>query len=101
VLLARALCATEKLVILDEPVTGLDPLMTVEMYALLSKLNAEYGITIVMVSHDIDGAVKYGNKILHMAVSPVFFGKTEDYIKTEIYARMKGKTFGGHSFPTV
>jgi ABC-type Mn/Zn transport systems, ATPase component len=91
VLLARALCATEKLIMLDEPVTGLDPLMASEMYSLLTKLNDNHnGTTIIMISHDIKSAVQYGNKILHMHTSPLFFGNTEDYIKTDIYRRMIG-----------
>jgi zinc transport system ATP-binding protein len=89
-LLARALCATDKLLILDEPVTGLDPVMTAEMYAILEKLNAE-GITIVMISHDMDGAVRYGNKILHMARSAIFFGTVEEYTATELYAGINAR----------
>ena len=57
VLLARALCSTKKLILLDEPVTGLDPVMTLELYQLIKKINTESGITIIMVSHDIHCAV--------------------------------------------
>ena len=60
VLLARALCATEKLLLLDEPVTGLDPVVTSELYALIRQLNRE-GVTIVMVSHDINCSVHYAS----------------------------------------
>jgi len=63
VLLARALCATQKILFLDEPVTGLDPQATTEMYALIKQLN-EAGITIVMISHDVDTATKYASHIL-------------------------------------
>ena len=66
VLLARALCATGKLLLLDEPVSGLDPMVTAEMYEIISRLNREQGITIIMISHDLQGALKYGTKILHM-----------------------------------
>lgn len=82
VLLARALCATRKLLILDEPVAGLDPKVTHDMYALIEKLNKQDGITIIMVSHDILQAVKYSSHILHLSNKPLFFGTTEDYLKT-------------------
>lgn len=77
VLLARALCATKKLLLLDEPVSGLDPKVTVEMYELISSLNKE-GITIIMISHDIVAAVRYATHILHIG-NKVFFGTTEEY----------------------
>ena len=57
VLLARALCATQKMLLLDEPVSGLDPKVTAEMYTLIEKLNREDGITVIMVSHDVATAV--------------------------------------------
>lgn len=60
VLLARALCATDKLLLLDEPVTGLDPLVTEELYQLIEQLNRDLGVTIIMVSHDISSATQYG-----------------------------------------
>ncbi len=90
VLLARALCATEKLLMLDEPVTGLDPVVAAEMYGLLQELNRERGITIIMISHDIKSAVKYGNKILHLQRTSLFYGLTEQYIKTDVGNRMLG-----------
>ncbi len=80
VLLARALTATEKMILLDEPVAGLDPTVTHEMYELIKKLNSEDGITVIMVSHDIKAAVKYASHILHIGHTPLFFGKTEDYL---------------------
>ena len=89
VLLARALCATDKIIFLDEPVAGLDPMMTADLYSILNMLHNQ-GITIVMVSHDITSAVKYGNKILHMNVSSIFFGLTEDYVNSDIGRRMIG-----------
>lgn len=88
VLLARALCATGKMLLLDEPVAGLDPKVTREMYELINKLNKEDGITVIMVSHDIAAAVKYASHILHISHTPLFFGTKDDYIKTDI-----GKTF--------
>lgn len=81
VLLARALCATRKILLLDEPVSGLDPKVTQEMYDLIAKLNSE-GITIIMISHDIAAAVRYARHILHIG-SDVFFGTKEDYLKSE------------------
>lgn len=82
VLLARALCATSKLLLLDEPVAGLDPKATREMYELIASLNRT-GITVIMVSHDIASAVKYATHILHIGSVPKFFGTKEDYIKTD------------------
>ncbi len=79
VLLARALCATEKMLLLDEPVAGLDPIVTEEMYNIIEKLNRE-GITIIMISHDIKSALKYANKILHVGPN-VFFGSKDEYLK--------------------
>ncbi len=84
VLLARALCAAEKMLLLDEPVTGLDPKAQAEMYELIAGLNAE-GVTIIMVSHDITAAVKYSSHILHIGrKKQLFFGKTEDYVNSPV-----------------
>ncbi|MBR6395925.1 MAG: ABC transporter ATP-binding protein [Lachnospiraceae bacterium] len=80
VLLARALCATQKVLLLDEPVSGLDPKVTAEMYELIKKLNSE-GITIIMISHDIEAAVLYASHILHIG-DEVFFGTKDDYLKS-------------------
>lgn len=84
VLLARALCAAKKVLILDEPVTGLDPLVSAELYRLIRMINRELCITIVMVSHDIRSAVENAETILHLNQTPLFFGKTSDYLKSEI-----------------
>lgn len=88
-LLARALCATEKLLLLDEPVTGLDPVVTAELYALMKRLNAS-GVTIVMVSHDINCAVHNAGKILHMDTGVLFYGTAADYLQSEICHRFLG-----------
>ena len=88
VLLARALCATGRMLLLDEPVAGLDPKATKEMYDLINSLNKDDKITVVMVSHDISAAVKYASHILHISHTPLFFGTKEDYVKTDI-----GKSF--------
>ena len=87
-LLARALCATGKLLLLDEPVSGLDPMVTAEMYEIISRLNREQGITIIMISHDLQGALKYGTKILHMESGAYFFGTTAEYRSTDIFHAM-------------
>ena len=89
VLLARALCATRKLLLLDEPVAGLDPMVTHEMYQLIQKLNRQ-GITIIMVSHDIQSAVQYASHILHLHNRPLFFGKTADYLKSSAAKQFLG-----------
>ncbi len=83
VLLARALCAARKMLLLDEPVSGLDPKVASEMYDLIEKINREDKITVVMISHDISAAEKYANKILHIGSHvPLFFGTKEDYVKS-------------------
>ena len=90
VLLARALCATEKLLLLDEPASGLDPVVTLELYQLIRKLNQEQGVTIIMISHDILGSVKFANVILHMDTSSKFFGSVTEYKETPVFKRMIG-----------
>ncbi len=84
VLLARALCATRRLLLLDEPVSGLDPAATADMYAIIRRLNREDGITVVMISHDISSAVREADHILHLSHRPLFFGTTEDYLKSDV-----------------
>ena len=89
VLLARALCATEKMLLLDEPVAGLDPKVTAEMYQLIGELNRNEGITVIMISHDIGAAVRYASHILHIG-KHLWFGAREDYVKSDI-----GRIFTG------
>ena len=89
VLLARALCATRKLLLLDEPVSGLDPKVTAEMYALIEKLNCEDGITVIMISHDVAAAVQYASHILHIG-DTVFFGTKDAYLNEFPQAWQKG-----------
>jgi zinc transport system ATP-binding protein len=83
VLLARALCATRKILLLDEPVSGLDPKATLEMYRLIQNLNRVDGITVIMISHDISAAVQYASHILHIGQS-IFFGTKERYLKSDL-----------------
>lgn len=78
VLLARALCATQKILLLDEPVAGLDPKVTADMYALIDSLNKNDGVTVIMISHDVDKALRYASHILHIG-SACFFGTREEY----------------------
>ena len=93
VLLARALCATRKILLLDEPASGLDPKASAELYDVIKELS-ESGITIVMISHDITSAVKYASHILHIGgQSMLFFGVTKDYLQSDssrIYAQLGG-----------
>lgn len=94
VLLARALCATKKLLLLDEPVTGLDPVMTTEFYRLIASLNREQKITVVMVSHDIRGAVEEASHILHLGNRQLFFGTAAEYIASDLGRRFVGGEAG-------
>ncbi len=84
VLLARALCATDKLLILDEPVTGLDLSAMAEMYQLIRKLNEEDHVAIIMVSHDIMNILSEAKTILHLKQQPLFYGSVSDYKKSEV-----------------
>ena len=92
VLLARALCATRKILLLDEPVSGLDPKVTAQMYTLIESLNRQDGITVIMISHDIAAAVKYASHILHIG-DTVFWGTKEAYLHSaqgRLFAPEKG-----------
>ncbi len=92
VLLARALCATRKILLLDEPVSGLDPKVTAQMYTLIESLNRQDGITVIMISHDIAAAVKYASHILHIG-DTVFWGTKEAYLRSaqgRLFAPEKG-----------
>ncbi len=83
VLLARALCATKEILLLDEPVSGLDFQSTEKMYEIIKDLNKE-GITIIMISHDLTTALKYASHILHMG-KDVFYGTKDEFLKTNTY----------------
>lgn len=78
-LLARALCATDGVLILDEPVTGLDPAVSIEFYEIINRLNKEENVTIIMVTHDIKNALGYATHILHMEHDKDFFGTVKEY----------------------
>ncbi len=90
VLLARALCATDKLLVLDEPVAGLDPIVTAELYELVKELNRKEGITIIMISHDIESSLGIADHILHLNYDNSFFGTVEEYKKSPFGIRFIG-----------
>ncbi len=84
VLLARALASSDGMLLLDEPVTGLDPVITAELYSLIRYLNRECGITVITVSHDPATAAAYATHILHIEKEVLYFGPAADYGDSEI-----------------
>lgn len=90
VLLARALCSAKSVLLLDEPVAGLDPVVTNSMYKIIKHLNTEHKITVIMVSHDIKSSVEYATHILHLGHKPLFYGTTADYLKSDIAKSLIG-----------
>ncbi len=84
VLLARALCASSKMILLDEPVAGLDPDATRDMYEIIADLNRQ-GVTVIMISHDTEAALRYATHVLHLARKPLFFGTVDNYCKNDAY----------------
>jgi zinc transport system ATP-binding protein len=91
VLLARALCAAQKLLLLDEPTAGLDPLAATDLYRLIERVNRETGIAVVMISHDMKRALTYARRILHVQGTPLFLGSAEAYAQSPL-----GKQFLGN-----
>ncbi len=89
VLLARALCATDRLLLLDEPAAALDPAAATELYSIIDHLNRRHGVTILMVLHDLQAARRAG-KILHMDNGCAFFGPAQDYYKSDAARRLLG-----------
>ena len=83
VLLARALCAADKMIVLDEPVSGLDPSAAAEMYRIIESLNKDDGMTVIMISHDVEAALRYATHILYIGNRPRFFGTKEEFLKRE------------------
>lgn len=90
-LLARALCAAKKMLLLDEPVTGLDPTATNEMYDIISALNKNDKMTVIMVSHDIKNAVDAASHILYLGKNDYFFGTADEYTTSEISSKFIGE----------
>jgi len=90
VLIARALCAAERLLLLDEPASGLDPMVRNELYELIKRLNKDEDLTVIMVSHDLEGAMN-ADKILHISPDKCksFFGTSADYKQTPLYREMR------------
>lgn len=89
-LIARALCATDRMLILDEPITGLDPAAAQEFYQLIRTLNKKEQVTILMVSHDIRNVVTQADKILHLQQKVLFYGKAEEYLKSAVGRKFLG-----------
>lgn len=94
VLLARALCSAQKVLILDEPVTGLDPSATVELYSIISELNNKENITVIMVTHDVHAALHYSSQILQLSKTTVFYGSPDEYEKLDLIPC----PYGGHEY---
>jgi len=90
VLIARALCAADKLLVLDEPVTGLDPTGTAELYSVMRELNEKYGTAIIMVSHDVRGSLPEVKRVLHISFDTVFYGTVQEYRNSDFGRRFLG-----------
>lgn len=91
VLLARALCATEKILLLDEPFTALDTVVSNELYGVIKMLNKERGITVVMISHDVRNSVESSDMVLHMDTKILFYGTSAEYLKSQAGKRLLGE----------
>ena len=89
VLLARALCATRKLIMLDEPVTGLDPEAAASMYSLIASLNRE-GVTVIMISHDISAACSEASHVLHLCDKKWTFATRDQFLTNNAFAHSEG-----------
>lgn len=88
--LARALCAAGQLLLLDEPTTGLDPMVSGDFYGLIEELNRQNGITVIMVSHDMGPSLRSATHVLHIKHHPLFFGTREDYLASEAGRKFMG-----------
>lgn len=101
VLIARALCATRELLILDEPITGLDPMAIQDFYSMIRKLNREDKVAIIMVSHDLRNAVEEANKILHLQKQVLFYGLAHDYMNSKAAGHFFHEKEQGECLPTA
>jgi zinc transport system ATP-binding protein len=90
VLLARAFCGAERLLVLDEPSAGLDPVVSAEMYGIVEEFNREKGLTVIMVSHDIEKAIGAASHVLHLGNRQLFYGTADEFRNSET-----GKKFMG------
>lgn len=87
VLLARALCATKSVLVLDEPVSGLDPIVTNELYSIIKHLNQHHRISVIMVSHDLSGTISNATHILHLGENGYFYSTVDEYKKSDYFKR--------------
>ena len=87
VLLARTLCAAKDLLLLDEPATGLDPVVTAELYELVHTINRTQNVTVIMISHDVEQAMRSATHILHLSHQMLYFGKACEYDRNAILAK--------------
>ena len=101
VLIARALCATRELLILDEPITGLDPMAIQDFYSMIRKLNREDKVAIIMVSHDLRNAVEEANKIVHLQKQVLFYGPAHDYMNSKAAGHFFHEKEQGECLPTA
>lgn len=88
VLLARAMCAASEMIVLDEPVSGLDPIVTSELYDIVNELNKKHSLTVIMVSHDLERALKNASHILHIENDDSFFGTVDEYLNSNYINRL-------------
>lgn len=96
-LIARALCATNRLLILDEPITGLDPAAIMEFYGLIRRLNREDHVAVIMVTHDVRNMIREATKVLHLRRSVQFYGTAEEYRESAAGREfLGGGDIGGH-----
>ena len=96
VLLARAMCAAKKMLLLDEPAAGLDPVVTMELYELIARINKEMGMTVIMVSHDMDAMSKYATHVLHLSHKQLFFGEKDDFLNSKESTILTGGEVNGN-----
>ncbi len=89
VLIARALCAADKMMLLDEPVAGLDPIVTQELYDIVKDLNVTKRMTIIMISHDISAALKNATHILYVG-NPCFYASVDDFKQSDFCKKLNG-----------
>ena len=90
VLIARALCAADDMILLDEPVSALDPAATEDTYEIICELNKNHGVTVIMITHDVSAVMKYADKVLYVGDEPQFVGSAEEYSASEVFPVQKG-----------